>query len=162
MLPAALGRWLLATGWARKLVARLAGKGRVVRTSELGGFVLLRLIASLRPLRRQSLRFQVEHARIEQWLASIARLAVSQPALALEVARSQRLVRGYGDTHERGWRNFQRLMSALAQLDGHPDGAQRIRALVDAALADEDGAALERMLAATPATGADPLLQTPH
>ena len=148
VLPAGVGRWLLATGWARKLLASVTGKGRVVRTSTFGGFVLLYLIASLRGLRRRSLRFEVEHGRIDQWLTTIERLAGTQPALALEVARAQRLVRGYGDTHARGWRNFQRLMSELPHLGTQPQAAQRMQALTQAALADESGQSLEQMLAA--------------
>ena len=155
VLPARAGRWLLATGWARKLLASVTGKGRIVRTSTFGGFVLLYLVASLRGLRRRSLRFQVEHGRIDQWLATIERLAVAQPALALEVARAQRLVRGYGDTHARGWRNFQRLMSALAHLGTHPQGAEQMQALTQAALADESGQSLEQMLATMPAAAGD-------
>ncbi|UUZ70021.1 indolepyruvate oxidoreductase subunit beta family protein [Polaromonas sp. P2-4] len=98
-LPAGLGRWLLATPWARACVEPFTRKGRIVQTSSIRGYLLLYTIAALRPLRPRSLRFQVEHQRINDWLASIQHLAPSHPALALEVARSQRLVKGYGDTH---------------------------------------------------------------
>ena len=147
VLPAALGRWLLATGWARAALAPFTRKGRVVHTSSIRGFLQLYAVAALRPLRRRSLRFQVEQQRIDEWLARIEGLSVSQPALALEVARAQRLVKGYGDTHARGWRNFQRLMDRLPNLQTQAQGAQRLQALVQAALADEDGQALDRQLA---------------
>jgi indolepyruvate ferredoxin oxidoreductase beta subunit len=147
-LPAGMGRWLLTTPWARGFVGRFTRHGRVVTTSSLGGFLLLYVIAAMRPLRRSSLRFHVEQQRIADWLSCIARLAPDRPDLALEVARAQRLVKGYGDTHARGWGNFQRLMAALPQLEARPDGAGRLRALGQAALADDSGAALERMLAA--------------
>ena len=81
-----------------------------MRTSTLRGYLQLYFIAALRPLRRRSLRYAVEHERIALWLAEVKRLATFHPGLALEVARSQRLVKGYGDTHARGWHNFQRLM----------------------------------------------------
>ena len=80
---------------------------------------------------------------------SITRLALVQPALALEVARSQRLVKGYGETHARGWRGFQRIMAKLPQLQTMPQGAAQLRALSHAALADDSGRALEQMLLAT-------------
>jgi indolepyruvate ferredoxin oxidoreductase beta subunit len=123
-------------------------KGRVVRTSSIGGYLLLYAIASLRGTRRRTLRFQVEHQRIGQWLATVTDLASSDPELALEVARSQRLVKGYGDTHARGWSNFQRLMSVLPRLQAGPQGPQQLRDLSRAALADDTGQALERLLAA--------------
>ncbi len=148
-LPASLGRWLLATAWARAGVERFTRKGRVVQTSSIRGFLLLYAIAALRPLRRGSLRFQVEDKRICDWLATITRLAATQPALALEVARSQRLVKGYGDTHSRGWNNYQRVMAKLPQLQSMPQGAAQLQALSHAALADDSGQALEHMLAST-------------
>ncbi|MFX9023802.1 hypothetical protein ABTN14_19460, partial [Acinetobacter baumannii] len=67
-LPAGVGRWLLATRWARGLVGRFTRQGRVVRTSTVPGFLLLYVVASLRLIRRRSLRFAVEHARISEWL----------------------------------------------------------------------------------------------
>ncbi|MFZ2388702.1 MAG: indolepyruvate oxidoreductase subunit beta family protein [Polaromonas sp.] len=148
-LPAGLGRWLLATPWARACVEPFTRKGRVVRTSSIRGYLLLYGIAALRGMRRRSLRFQIEHQRMDGWLATIQRLAVVHPALALEVARSQRLVKGYGETHVRGWRSFERVMARLPQLQSLPQGAQQLKALNQAALADETGQALEQLLAAT-------------
>ena len=148
-LPASLGRWLLATNWARACVEPFTRKGRVVQTSSIRGYLLLYSIAALRPLRRGSLRFKVEDQRIIDWLATVTRLAATQPALALEVARSQRLVKGYGDTHSRGWHNYQRVMAKLPQLQSMPQGAAQLQALSRAALADDNGHALEHMLAST-------------
>jgi indolepyruvate ferredoxin oxidoreductase, beta subunit len=147
-LPAGLGRWLLTTGWARAALAPFTRKGRVVKTSSLRGYLLLYAVASLRHLRRRSLRFHTEHQRIDQWLTTIAQLAPAHPALALEVARAQRLVKGYGDTHARGWRSFERLMAALPQLRVTPHGAQQLKDLSHAALADDSGQALDKLLAA--------------
>lgn len=146
-LPAGFGRWLLATSWARSLVGRFTRQGRVVRTSTVPGFLLLYVVASLRLIRRRSLRFAVEHARITEWLGLIGRLASSHPALALEVARAQRLIKGYGDTHARGWRNYQRIVAALPALEAAADGAGRLQELTQAALADDRGEALEKSLA---------------
>lgn len=147
VLPAALGRWLLATGWARGALQPFTRRGRVVRTSSLRGYLQLYAVASLRRMRRGTLRYAQEQGRIRAWLAEIQRLAATQPALALEVARAQRLVKGYGDTHARGWRNFQRLMASVPRLERDPAGARRLGELAAAALADEGGDALDRMLA---------------
>jgi indolepyruvate ferredoxin oxidoreductase beta subunit len=146
-LPARWGRWLLASGWARRCVAPFTRKGRVVRTSTLGGFLLLYAVAALRRVRRGTLRFQVEHERMAQWLAAIGELAQDHPELALEVARTQRLVKGYGDTHERGWRNYQRLIAVAPRLAAQANGAQQMRDLSRAALADDTGQSLEKLMA---------------
>ncbi len=114
-LPAGVGRWLERPGWPRRLVERLTERGRIVTTSSLSGFLLLYAIAGLRRFRRASLRFALEDARIDAWLAEIARVAALNPALAIEVAQCQRLVKGYGDTHARGWTSFTTLMGVVAR-----------------------------------------------
>ena len=113
-LPAGFARWLERPGWLRRAVERWTEKGKVVTTSSLSGFLLLYAIAGLRRFRRKSLRFAVEDERIEAWLAEIVRVAAIDPALAVEVAQCQRLVKGYGDTHERGWRSFAHTRSNAA------------------------------------------------
>ncbi len=147
-LPAGLGRWLLATRWARACIEPFTRKGRVVRTSSIRGYLLLYAIASLRAVRRRSLRYQVEHQRMAQWLATILALAPTDPDLAVEVARAQRLIKGYGDTHERGWHSYQRLVATLPGLQQSPTGAQQFRDFSQAALSDDTGQALDRLLAA--------------
>lgn len=142
-LPAAMGRWLLNAGAPRRFVERFTQHGRVVKTSSLRGFLLLYGLAGLRRWRRGSLRFAVENARIEDWLARIHRVVATDPALAREIARCQRLVKGYSDTHERGTRNFDKLMHAAQALAGRPQAAATLRRLHDAALADEHGKALD-------------------
>ena len=147
-LPAPVGRWLLRSGAPRRLVERLTARGRHVETTAIGGFLLLRGIAALRRIRRHTLRFVEEQERIEAWLGRIGALAGRDPELALQVARCQRLVKGYGDTHTRGWTNFQRLMQETDRLAGNPGAAARLAALCEAALADESGQALTAALAA--------------
>ena len=146
-LPAAWGRWLLQSSWAQSLLNPWINKGRVVQTSSIRGYLLLYAIAALRPLRPKSLRFGIEQQRISDWLKNIVELAPTQPALALEVARTQRLVKGYGDTHARGWGNYQRIMAKLPQLQSMPQGAAQMKALSQAALADDGGQALDKLLA---------------
>jgi len=146
-MPAWLGRWMMRSAVARACIMPFTRKGRVVRTSSLRGFLLLYAVAGLRGIRRGSLRYQVERERMARWMEAIVSLAAGQPALAVEVARAQRLIKGYGDTHVRGWGSFQRIMSVLPALRQAADGPARLRALVKAALSDDSGHALEEKLA---------------
>lgn len=145
-LPARLGKWLARPHAVHRLVARLANQGRVVTTSSLRGFALLWGLSRLRAVRRSTLRYEQENARIEAWLAHIAQAAQHNPALAVEVARCQRLVKGYGDTHARGLANYLRLMAA-ARRAGATLAPATLRELRNAALADEHGKALGALLA---------------
>jgi indolepyruvate ferredoxin oxidoreductase beta subunit len=145
-LPAGLGRWLLRSPGMNRLLTRWTG-GKQIRTGTVTGFLMLHLLGGLKRWRRGTLRFHEENARIEQWLGRIERVAATNYALAVELARAQRLVKGYGDTHERGWRNFSALVDKLDELAPRADGAAVFARLQTAALADEEGKALARELA---------------
>jgi indolepyruvate ferredoxin oxidoreductase, beta subunit len=146
-LPARLGSWVERSPRARRLLEPLT-RGRQIRTSTVSGFLLLYAVAGLRRWRRGSRRYQIENARIEEWLERIEQLARDHYPLATELARAQRLVKGYGETHERGWRSFSALTAELPRLAHRADGAQLLSRLQQAALADEDGKALAAGLAA--------------
>ena len=147
-LPAGLGRWLLATRWARACVEPFTRRGPG-REDQLAcaATCCCTVVASMRGMRRKSLRFQTEHQRMRQWLAD-------DPA---PVGRPSRAGAGSG-ARRSGWsrataiptraagRNFQRLMDALPRLQSAPDGAQQLHDLSQAALADDGGAALEALL----------------
>ena len=112
-LPASLGRWLLRTGWALGLVERATRKGKIVKATSISGFLLLYALSNLKPFRRRSLRFAAEQAALAGWLDLVAQTTRSNYALALQVARLRSLVRGYGDTHERGRVKFDKLCALL-------------------------------------------------
>ena len=148
-LPVSVGRWLLGTGWVRHQAERLLRKGKVVKTTSVSGFLLLYGLAKLKPFRRRSLRFADEQAALLDWLDLVAETAKSSYALALEVARMRSLVKGYGDTHERGRAKFEKLTAALPRLRNRDNAVARLADLIKAALADEQGEALNKAIAAS-------------
>jgi indolepyruvate ferredoxin oxidoreductase beta subunit len=140
-LPAGIGRRILASkNWSRRLEPFFS-KGRHVETTSLRWFLTLSLLAGLRRWRRGTLRYQVEQARIEDWLALIG---AAEPDAAIELARCQRLIKGYGDTFVRGLGNYERIVTRWRAGGLDAAGLRRLR---EAALADEEGAALEEALA---------------
>jgi indolepyruvate ferredoxin oxidoreductase beta subunit len=147
-LPAGLGRWLLRTGWTRGLLERLTRKGKVIKTTSLRGFLMLYALSKLKPFRRGSLRFAAEQAALAAWLDLVAETAPSDYALALQVARMRSLVKGYGDTHERGRMKFDKLVALLPSLRERNDPGSLLEGLIKAALADEGGQALDKAIAA--------------
>ena len=107
-LPAPLGRFILNTAWLRALIDRMTRKGRD-REDELAA----RLPAALHGGGVQAAAsalaaLQVENAYLEDWLATVQRVAATHYDLAVEVAAARNLVKGYGDTHERGRARFRR------------------------------------------------------
>jgi indolepyruvate ferredoxin oxidoreductase, beta subunit len=150
-LPCGLGAWIESSPRLCAALGRLFNKGRRIQTNKLRGFFALYLVAGMRRFRRHTLRHHREMERLERWLAQVHRLAVMDYPLALEVLKNRRLVKGYSDTHERGDKKFQRVMDAAAQLVGRGDAAEWVRKLREAALADEEGAALDELLQTSPA-----------
>jgi indolepyruvate ferredoxin oxidoreductase, beta subunit len=145
-LPAGLGRRLMASPRTQRVLSRFTA-GRRISTSSISGFALLRGIAAMRHFRRATLRYSMENQRIEDWLQQIAQIAPINYELAFEVAECQTLVKGYGDTHERGWISFSRISALAPHLIDDPQGAANLRGLREAALADDSGSQLERAIA---------------
>ncbi|MDK2760566.1 MAG: indolepyruvate oxidoreductase subunit beta family protein [Sphingopyxis sp.] len=138
-MPASIGRAVLNSKFLNRILAPFFQAGRHVETTSLHWFLMLRFVASMRRIRPRSLRYVEEQERIEEWLQKVRLFARNQPELALEVVRCQRLIKGYGDTFDRGLGNFRLIMDHVA--DG-PIGAQDVAKLREAALADDAGTAL--------------------
>jgi len=145
-LPAVLGRWLMRPGLINSWVQALTQRGRVIKTTSLRGFLTLYAVASARRWRRVSLRYARENHEIEVWLNRIEHYAAKDYALAIEYARCQRLVEGYGDSHARGMRNLRTIDRALERCRGRADLSARLAAMREAALADEEGSELAALL----------------
>ena len=135
----------------RWLVGRLTRDGKVVETTSIRGFLMLYALAGLRRWRGSNLRDAVEQASIETWLDLVRQTALRDGKLAVELAMLRTLVKGYSDTHQRGYANFNRIVGLVPQLAS----ADTLAKLRMAALADENGAALERALAELGGAAAD-------
>ena len=146
-LPAPLGRFVLRNSLVRGLIDRLTSKGKTIKTTSIRGFLLLYIVATLKPLRPKSLRYGEEQKALQDWLDTVAATASKNYDLAVEVAAARNLVKGYGDTHERGRARFEALLKTLPVLLGRPDGAAKLAALRKAANADDTGAALATAVA---------------
>jgi indolepyruvate ferredoxin oxidoreductase, beta subunit len=139
-LPASLGRWVLSSPARRDFLERFM-RGRRIHSTHVGGFILLRSLAAMRRLRRITLRYATESSRIDTWLEHVKRLIAHDYDLALQLADCQRLVKGYGDTHQHGWASFAKVTAEIVQLEGQAGAAERARQLREVALATEAGAA---------------------
>ncbi|MBS0283561.1 MAG: indolepyruvate oxidoreductase subunit beta family protein, partial [Proteobacteria bacterium] len=146
-LPAAIGAFILRSPRLSRWLEPLFRRGRHVETTGLRWFLALRLLASLRTIRRSTLRYREEQARIEDWLAFVQNTARNDPEAATELLRCQELIKGYSDTFERGLANFETVTREARSFAGQPDAADRIRLLREAAFADDDGKALGCVLA---------------
>ena len=151
LLPAALAARLLA--WDRRRQA--AGKAPWALALKVGshsvlGMLSLRLLASLKAVRRHGNRFAEEQALMQRWLDAVLAGTAGHWQLGQEIALCGRLIKGYGTTNESGKRNLLHVIEHLAVAplpDGSPAArAAAIAAAREAALADEGGKALDAAL----------------
>jgi indolepyruvate ferredoxin oxidoreductase beta subunit len=148
-LPKGLGEFMLNSGGLKKLLGGLFTHGRKLQTGKLSGYLLMYTLASLRFMRRSTLRYAHENTAIEAWLQNVLDLAGRNYALALAVSRAPRLIKGYGPTHARGMKRFNAVMKVVEQQGSSLSGVT-VQELCDAALAGEDGKAFDEALAALP------------
>ena len=146
-LAAPLRRFVDRRGWASRL-----NVGMRIQTNGLPGFLTLRALACLRKVRRFSSRWDTEQRQIEEWLSVVRGAAGIDVDLATEIAECARLVKGYGDTHRRALRSFNRILALAREgLESGADPTQLgdvVRRARDAALADPDGLSLDLVLSA--------------
>jgi indolepyruvate ferredoxin oxidoreductase, beta subunit len=141
-LPAGLGRFIESRPGLFKTLDGFVNRDRRVRTGTIRWFLMLYVLGGMKRFRRGTLRHLTEVAHRDAWLGRIKAAASKNYALALEIARTRRLVKGYSDTHARGQSKFDKVMANAARLEGRDDAADWVRRLREAALKDEDGIAL--------------------
>jgi indolepyruvate ferredoxin oxidoreductase beta subunit len=147
-LPGPIGRAILKSNYATRIIERVTKDGLRLHTTSLHGYLLLYTLSRLRPLRRRSLRFSLEQNRIDTWLDQIFDTANEDYNLAVEIAETANVIKGYGDTHKNGLNNFNAIMREVNLLRAKKDSgaASHIASLRQAALADESGAKLRALL----------------
>jgi len=145
-LPTPIGKWILRTKPVTKTIEKISENGIILNTASVSGYILLYFVARLKPIRPRSLRYNLEQERIENWLNKISEVAPKNYQLACEIAECANVIKGYGDTHRNGWRNFTAIMAEVDKVSDNSDAASRIKELRLAALADEDGTKLRNYL----------------
>jgi indolepyruvate ferredoxin oxidoreductase beta subunit len=152
VMPPGLGRAVYRVANKRGWLHRL-NVGMHIRSTNVTGFALLRLLASLRWWRPHTWRFQEEQTRMQKWLGAIAQAAVRDLALATEIVACGQIMKGYGDTHARAVRNFDLIADSYFDNVSAESAmlASKIHAARKAALSDPEGQSLAAEIAKSPA-----------
>ena len=149
ILPAPLARSLLAI--VRMMKLERAAIPMRVHTTGLFGYLQLRALSSLRALRPISLRAAEEKAWIENWLDLIDKALRTDCEAARQIVETAQLVRGYGETWERGHVNWRKIADEIIKpvLAGGKPPAHFADAILQArlaALADPEGKRLAALI----------------
>jgi indolepyruvate ferredoxin oxidoreductase beta subunit len=150
ILPSLIARPILALsarfGWLDRVYW-----GMHIKTTSIFGYFRVWSLAKLKPIRPFSYRYKEESRAIAAWLGLVREAALASPELAIEVAECANLIKGYGDTHKRGSRNYRLIIErvvrpALARRLDARFAADAVASARVAALADPEGESLARTL----------------
>lgn len=143
LMPAKMGARWEASPIRMARLNRWFSKGRRLRTHTLRNFLMLHFLGGLKGYRLKTRRHEVEVAHLEAWLRDSLAVLDEDYALAVELLKNRRLVKGYSDTHARGLTKFGTVMGAASLLKGRADAAEWMNRLREAALQDPEGKALD-------------------
>jgi indolepyruvate ferredoxin oxidoreductase, beta subunit len=142
VLPLAFGGKLLA--WAAKNGKSNWTMGLHIRSTSLWGYVLLRVLAKMRPWRKSSMRFAQEDQAMTAWWAAMQQLAPRSATFGLALAGLPQVLKGYGDTLKKGRANYERIWNEcvatpLATGQNLDHASEQLNTAIKAALADPEG-----------------------
>ena len=149
VLPPRLAQRILA--WAERRQWR-PHWGMAVETTSLFGYLRFWTLARLKRYRPRGHRYALEQAAITQWLDLIVEAAPLCADVAIEIAGCARLIKGYGDTWQRGSANYRIIETQVIRplLNGAlplAQGSDAIASARTAALVDPEGEGLAKCLA---------------
>lgn len=152
LLPPSLGNAFLSFLRKRGLEHRFH-VGLHIRSHTISGFLLMRLLARMRFLRRRSWRYAQEEAFTSRWLAAMQNAARIEYDFGVQVAECADLLKGYSGTYRRGVRNFSLVFDEVVDpaIRARTPAAQRVSGARAAANSDPEGDALDRFLGAAKA-----------
>ena len=123
--------------------------GMEIESTSLNGYLRFWTLAKLKRLRPRGHRYAQEQAAIAAWLELVVEAARLSAEVAVEVAECARLIKGYGDTWQRGSANYQTIEAqvirpALAGRVARDQAADAIASARTAALLDPEGDGLAK------------------
>jgi len=139
-LPVWLGSMILRSAILRKILAPFFRSGRNIKTTNISGFLVLHMLAKFRRWRRGTYRFKVQETLISDWADRVCEAALEDYDYALAIAHCIEMVKGYGDTYQRGLTRYRAAVDAAGALPT-AKRATAMRRLHKAAMVDEEGKA---------------------
>ncbi len=136
VLPHTLGKWVEGSKLMTGLIGRFT-KGRQLASTHVSVFLMLRVLASLRRIRRMTHAHVSEQRRIATWQTAVF-ATTNDHAKALALVESAKLVKGYGATRARGCAQVDQICQHATEAS-----ARDINAWVAAGLEDDQGTAFE-------------------
>lgn len=114
MLPRKIGSWFIRNNKIMSFLPFI-GKGMKINSLTIFGFLILRFLSVFRYIRTASLRYREEQENIEKWLNNIGIALEKSINFAEGLADMPQILKGYGDTWERGRIKYNKITTALVE-----------------------------------------------
>jgi len=143
VMPSFLGSMILNSTLLRKILSPFFRKGRNISTTSISGFLFLHMMSKMKRFRRTTYRHRKQKLFIDEWLDLVMAAACDDYDYAGSIARCIEIVKGYGETYQRGMSRYLATVGAA----GTTKNAAAVQQLHRAALADEKGTVFKETLA---------------
>jgi len=143
LLPARLGARLESDAKWMARIDRWFNHGRRWKSDRIWAFTGLYLLGGLKAWRPMTRRHAVEMDHLETWLKTALSHLPDRYAMAVEIVKCRRLIKGYSDTHARGLSKYDRVLEGAVLVADREDGPDWVARLRETALQDSEGKALD-------------------
>lgn len=146
-LPASLGKKYIDNEKMRDFYKRKFDKDRRMHSTGLFNFLMLYVMGGMRGWRMKTFRHYEEMENVDQWLERIKTITKVNYNLAVEVANSYRLKKGYGDTYKKGHSKFAMLNKYATDYMNVPNIEEKVQHILSVAIQNHDKKETEKLIA---------------
>lgn len=145
-LPVGIGKKVVKSEKLQNWYKKYFDRDRRMRSTGLFNFLLLYFMGGLKGWRLKTLRHHEEMENINEWLDHIYLAAKENYDLAVQIAKTYRLKKGYGDTYARGHSKFKIVNDYAIHNLNKSDINERLEHLIAFALQNPDASRLEKLI----------------
>ncbi|MCT1531922.1 indolepyruvate oxidoreductase subunit beta family protein [Sphingobacterium daejeonense] len=146
-MPVKLGRKLEKSESAQRFFTKYLDKDRRMNTHNVFWFTILYTIGGMKGYRKKTLRHAEEMANIDGWFDRLNKVVEVNYDLAVQLARTYRLKKGYGDTYARGHSKFKMLNEFVMKHQAINGIEHEVSKLIDYGLKNHEAEQLQGQIA---------------
>ena len=146
-MPVRIGRKMEKSEAAHRFFTKFLDKDRRMNTHQVFWFTVLYILGGMKGYRKKTLRHAEEMANIEGWVGRLFEVLPVNYELAVQLARTYRLKKGYGDTYARGHSKFKMLNEFIIKHKAVDDIASQVSSLIDFGLKNHEAEQLQSQIA---------------
>lgn len=145
-MPVKIGKRFAKSKKWRKRYEKYLDKDRRMHSTGFFNFLMLYIMGGMRGWRLKTLRHHEEMENVNSWLKRMKKTAVNNYDLAVELANSYRLKKGYGDTYERGHSKFAMINKFAIANANKPNIEETVSHIISYALQNHNTAETKKLI----------------